>query len=68
MSLKFITDLGIELSQKVKVLLEVCGQYRFDDEEAKPLKFHVIKVAQEVVLRLGQIEVPGRCSMMVLQN
>lgn len=61
-----ISNLGIELSQKVKVLLEVCGQYRLNDKEAKTLEFHMIKVGQEVVLWLRQVETPGRRSMMVL--
>ena len=37
-----VSDLCIEFSQKVKVLLKVCGQYCLNDEEAKTLKFHVI--------------------------
>ena len=60
--------LGIELGQEVKVLLEVCGEYRLDDEEAKALELHVIQVEQEVELRLGQIEAPGRRRVMVLQH
>lgn len=50
------------------MLLEVCGQYRLDDEEAKALEFHMVQVDQEVELWPGQIEVPGGCSVVVLQH
>lgn len=50
------------------MLLEVCGQYGLDDKEAESLEFHVIEVGQKVVLGLGQVEVPGRRSVVVLQN
>lgn len=62
------SDLGIELSQEVKVLFEVCGQYSLYDKEAKTLKLHVIQVDQEVELRPGQVEAPGRCRVVVLQH
>lgn len=61
-----IVHLGIELSQKIKVLLEVCGQDCLNDKEAETLEFNVIQVGQEVVLGLGQVEAPGRCSVVVL--
>ena len=50
------------------MLLEVRGEYRLDDEEAKALELHVIQVEQEVELWLGQIEAPGRGRVMVLQH
>lgn len=64
----FISDLSIELSQEVKVLLEVCGQDSLNDKEAKTLELHVIQIDQKVELWLGQVEAPGRCSMVVLQH
>lgn len=63
-----VSDLSIELCQEVKVLLEVCGQYSLNDKEAKTLKLHVIQVGQKVELWPGQIEVPGGCSVVVLQH
>lgn len=50
------------------MLLEVCGQYRLDDEEAKALELHVIQVDQEVELGPGQVEAPGGRSVVVLQH
>lgn len=64
----FISDLSIELSQEVKVLLEVCGQYSLNDKEAKTLELHVIQVDQKVELWPGQIEAPSRRSVVVLQH
>ena len=64
----FVSDLSIELSQEVKVLLEVCGQYGLDDKEAETLELHVVQVDQEVELRPGQVEAPGRRSVVVLQH
>lgn len=50
------------------MLLEVCGQNSLDDEEAKPLELHMIQVDQEVELGPGQVEAPGRRSVVVLQH
>lgn len=50
------------------MLLEVCGKYSLDDKEAKTLELHVIQVDQEVELRSGQVEAPGRRSVVVLQH
>lgn len=50
------------------MLLEVCGQYSLDDKEAKTLELNVIQVDQEVKLRPGQVKVPGRRSVVVLQH
>lgn len=50
------------------MLLEVCGQDCLNDEKAKTLELHMIQVGQEVELRLGQVETPGRCSVVVLQH
>lgn len=50
------------------MLLEVCGQYSFDDKEAKALELHVIQIDQEVELWPGQVEAPGRRSVVVLQH
>lgn len=50
------------------MLLEVCGQYSLDDKETKTLEFHVIQVDEEVELRSGKVEAPGRCCMVVLQH
>ena len=50
------------------MLLEVCGQNSLDDEEAKTLELHVIQVDQEVELGPGQVEAPGRRSVVVLQH
>lgn len=50
------------------MLLEVCGQYRLDDEEAKSLELHMIQVDQEVELWPGQVEAPGGRSVVVLQH
>lgn len=50
------------------MLLEVCGQYSLNDKEAKTLELHVIQVDQKVELRLGQVQAPGSCSVMVLQH
>lgn len=60
--------LGIELSQEVKVLLEVGGEDGLDDEEAESFELHVAQVAQEVVLGVRQEEVPGGSSVVVLQD
>lgn len=60
--------LGIELSQEVKMLLEVGGENGLDDEEAEAFELHVAQVAQEVVLRVRQEEVPSCSSVVVLQN
>lgn len=50
------------------MLLEVCSQYSLNDKEAKTLELHMVQVDQKVELWLGQVEVPGRRSMVVLQH
>lgn len=62
------SHLGVELCQKVKVLLEVRGQDGLNDEKAKALELHMIQVDQEVKFWPGQVEVPGGCSVVVLQH
>lgn len=44
--------LGIKLSYKVKVLLQIGGQYGLNDQETETLELHMVQVNQEVVLWL----------------
>lgn len=62
------SNLRVELSQKVKVLLQVCGQDGFDDQEAEALELHVIQVDQKVEFRTGKVEAPGGGGVVVLQH
>lgn len=50
------------------MLLQVCGEDGLDDQEAKAFELHVVQVGQEVELWPGQVEAPGRSSVVVLQD
>ena len=63
-----LNHLGVELSEEVKVLLQVGGQNGLDDQEAETFEFHMVQVDEEVVLRVGHEEIPGRGSVVVFQN
>ena len=60
--------LGVELSQEVKVFLEVGGQDGLDHQEAEALELPVLQVGEEVELWPRHEEVPGGRRVVVLQH
>ena len=60
--------LGVELSQEVKVFLEVGGQDGLNHQEAEALELPVLQVVEEVELWPRHEEVPGGRRMVVLQH
>ena len=63
----YSTHLGFELSDNVKVQLEVSSKNAFNDEKSKSLHLSCIQVSQEVVLRYSCKDLPAGSSMMILQ-
>lgn len=50
------------------MLFQVSGQNGLNNQKAEALKIHVVETGQEVVLRLGHKKIPGRGSVVILQN
>ena len=64
----FHNYLSIELSQELKVLLQIGGEDRFDDQEPESLELSLVQPPEPVIARRGEEESPGRGSVMGLQH
>lgn len=50
--------LGVEVSDKLKVTLEVGGEDSLDDKKAKAIKLALVQVTQPVKAGVGEVETP----------